>query len=228
MSRESILCELKSIIPDLVDLNGNFRVTPIGWVGKQNLMNSHIKFLDDFITLLKTTSIITSETRMYIFDKYITMQGVNDELNKNIENDNNKVRYNNTMSKIQYDKNKLNNYFGAHLISDVMSNNTDISNYERTLGELFIKQAGKSELRDNLLLHLNTSCMTSELSDEKFEEFRSTIMPYIKSQVTFIENNIDTESCGYFNYLLSMPTLNDIDKKRLGVLKDLLGGEIKE
>lgn len=225
MAKESFLVYLREIIGDMVDVNGNMRVTPIGATGKKNLSNNKIKLLSDIISLLRNTSIINKETRMYISNKYITIRGVNETLNEDITNTQDRINNNTTLSKIQYDKNRLSKIFGESMFVDILSKDMDISIYERIIAEQYVKYAGKSDIKKNLLINIPSDCMSSEIEEDAFEEFIGVISPYIKSQITFIENNLDISSCGYFNYLLSMPSLTGINKERSDRIKTLLQGE---
>lgn len=222
MAKGGFLEHLKNIIGDLVDTNGNFRVLPIGRTGKLNLSNNKIKLLTDTIKLLRDTSIITRETKLYVFDKHITISGVNELINFDIGKDGKEVSRNSTQSKIQYDKIRLQRFFGVDFFVNILTRDIDISVYEKTLAELFVKYSGKDGARDNLLLKIPKDCMNTSLTEEEFEEFRQIISPYIKSHINKIEESIDIRYCGYFNYLLNMPNLDGINKERADILTELL------
>ena len=151
------------------------------------------------------------------------------ELHVDLESGEEPKNVNTTISKIQYDKNKLTKIFGESMFVDVLTNGRDISNYERILLEQYVKYNGKrSELRKNLALDIPEDCVYAELDDDKFEELLTIIAPYTKSQMKFIAENLDREACGYFNYLMSMPGLKGIDKERAERLEMLLGYEEDE
>lgn len=214
---------LKQVIGDMVDSNGNMRVTPIGNTGKRNLSNNRIKVLVDLINLLKDTTIITEESKLYVFDKYITIKGVNEALNISIANSKDELKFNNTLSKIQYDKNKLERIFGSRFFIDILSFDTDIAQYERIIAEQYFKYTkNKNKLRDNIALNIDKNYMASEIKDEDFKEFISIIKPYIKSHMMFIEQSLNKDMIGYFNYILSMPSLQGVDKDRYNLLATLL------
>lgn len=221
MAKTSILEGFKMVIADMLDSNGNFRVTPIGTTGRLNLSNNRIKLLIDVIKLLRDTDIISDETRIYIFNKYITIKGVNEIINDRMGGKE-EVKFNNTLSKIQYDKNKLERLLGKDFFGSVLSSNRDISLYEKIVYELYIKYSKTDKIRENLILNIPKDCMSTELSDEEFNEFIQIISPYLKSQIKFIEENLSRKACGYFNYLLSVPTLEGKDKERAEILRALL------
>lgn len=222
MGKVSILAYLKDIVDDMVDSNGNIRTMPIGNLGRRNLSTNRIKFIADFLRFLNNTDIINRETRIYIENKHMSIRGVNEYLNKNIKDGEKLYNENTTVSRIQYDKNKLTKIFGQSMFFDVLSPNRDISVYERTLVEQYIKYSNAEEYRKNLLLNIPENYVCTELSDEEFKDFMIIIAPYIRSQMRFIEENISEKACGYFNYLLGMPELEGIDKDRANMIKEML------
>lgn len=223
MRSVSILKHLKVVIADMVDENGNIRAIPISGTGKRGLTNNRIKFIADLIRLVRDTNIINEETRIYIFNKSISIRGVNELLNKNIIDEDKKYKVNTTISKIQYNKTKLTKIFGESMFRDILSNSIDISIYERVLSEQYAKYSNTDEMRENIVLNIPNNCITTEVSDEEFEEFIKIIAPYTKNHIEYIENNISNRLYGYFNYLISMPKLEGVDGSRRDILKKLLG-----
>lgn len=224
--KKSILQYLREIVCDMVDDNDNVRTIPVGAIGKLKLSNNKIKFLSDLIVLLRDTSIINQETKLYIKNRYISMRRVIDLLEDQNMSNKKRIKESTVAGKVQYDRDKLTKIFGESMFTDVLSKTGDISIYERILLEQYLKYNGNTdELRKNLLLNIPKNCVLSELDEKSFEEFISIIAPYTKNQVKYIEDNIDTNSCGYFNYLLSMPNLSRIDKERLRILQTLLGDD---
>ena len=216
---------LKNIMGDMVDANGNIRVTPIGQIGNLKLSNNKIKLLSDIIKLIRDTSIVTKETKHYISNKYISIKGVDDLMNSEEREEKRTIKPTTTQSKIQYDKIKLERIFGINMFSDILSRDCDITSYERAVAEQYVKYSGKDSIRKNLILDIPKECMRSEVSEESFDEFIRNISPYIKSQIKYIEENLDKDCVGYFNYILNMPSLNEIDMRRVIRLRALLSGE---
>lgn len=222
MAKNSVLENLKGIIYDMVDSNGNIRVLPTGPTGKLNLSNNRIKLLADMIKMLRDTQLLTEATKLYIFNRYMKIRDVNDSIHSDKSREEIDKQFNNTLSKIQYDKKKLESMFGDKVFVNILSNSDDISNYEKKLAEIYVKYSGESPLRKNLMLNIPKDCIASEISDSEFEDFIRTIAPYTKSQMNYIENNLGDKVCGYFNYILSLPSLGDVDQERLDMLKTLL------
>lgn len=222
MAKAGFLAYLKQVINDMVDSNGNIRPMPTGTIGKMNLPADRIKLLANLIRLLNDTNIITEETKIYINNRFITMEGVNNEINKNKKGKNiRKLKA--TYSRIWYDKAKLEKIFGEDFFTNVLiRRDSDISVYEKIIAEQYLKYSNGGKYRQNLMLNIPADCINTELSDEEFEEFVSIIAPYVKKHVKYIEDNLNEEWRGYFNYLLCMPNLKGKDKERQERLKLLL------
>lgn len=229
MSKSRMLQEIKGIVYDLLDNNGNFRAIPIGMIGTRKLSDDRIKLLQNFISLLRDTQIVTRETKLYIFTRYINIRGVNELLNEEAkEHGGKEVNYNTTMSKIGYDRLKIEKIFSPTFLSDIIlecNNEEIIAHHTESLVKAYMKygESNMSKLRDNLALDLSKDCLCLELDDERFNGFLSVIMPYIKSHMAKIASELDKECIGYFNYLLVSPIKTDIDKERLSYIEQLLG-----
>lgn len=233
MANNGTLMQLKRTAADLIDNNGNFRTTPVGLVGSRNLSDERIRLLQSIFSLLRDTKIVCNETKLYIFNRYITMQGVADEMAKLRVGENyspEDVKFNTTKTKINYDRDKIEKIFGVTLLPDIIlvTNNGDkIKNYIVLVAEAMGKYGSKdlTKLKDGLALKLEADSLCGELSEEKYQEFLSTIKPYLRSHMKKIEDSIDKSAIGYFNYLLYGTNLAGIDKERLEELKQLLGQE---
>lgn len=219
---------LRKTIPDFVDKNGNFRTIPIGELKKRNLSESRLNLLKSLYTLIMTEGFLTRETRMYLTDPYITMNGINSILNRELEEKSPgspEITLNATYSKIGAGKRKLNEYFGNSIMSDILfktQNEEAIKQYSSRVAAAYAKNKKTSTngvLRENLALELRTDIMNSELTSEKFDDFIATITPYIKEQMKVVADGIDDDTVGYFNYLLYSPILSDEDKLRLDRLR---------
>lgn len=223
MATTSILEYLKVAIGDMVDSTGNIRVTPIGITAKRKLSNNKIKFLADLIRLVRDTKIITDETRIYIFNRYISSRKVADLLNESIDNVEDHYKVSTTIAKIQYDKNKLSKIFGERMFLDILSIRDDITVYERALAEQYAKYHRKVDISKSLVIGIPKDCMATELSDEEFDKFISEIEPYTVKNIQEVESRLDVTACGYFNYIMTMGGLTGVNKQREDRIKKVLG-----
>ena len=120
MANSKILIEIKRTLPDIVDSNGNFRTVPIGNVGKRRLSGERLDLLKSFVDLLQNTTILCRETKTYLFDPHITLKEVTDKLNEEGEKQGKNYNYNKVVSKVGYDRGKLDSVLGKSFFSDII------------------------------------------------------------------------------------------------------------
>lgn len=232
MPKLGVFYDIKNIIPDLMDNNGNFRTYPIGVIGKRNVSDYRLGLVKAAIQLILNTNIVTTETKMYISDRYITKRGVNEKLNESREEDN-KIPYKTTESKIAYDKAKIDKLLGPRFFTDILmysNNNSAVTVYETNLLQAMEKygESSRSGIREAIALDLDKRLFCKKLDDTKFYEFIKDIGPYLKSHMKAVASGLDRESVGYFNYLLLSPVLNEDDERRLKILDQRIKGEYED
>ena len=99
----SILKQLKPVVCDFLDKDGNILYEPSGRYIRINIKPDRIEFLRQFIDLLLNTKCISNETKMYISNRYMTISNVYEELKVS----NKDINLNTVKAKIFYDKNKI-------------------------------------------------------------------------------------------------------------------------
>ena len=219
MARDNILLTLRKVCGSFVDEHGNMRVRPIGFIENMKVEMDRQELLKDIVILLKDTDIINRETKMYIFNN-TTKREINEVLSEEVGET---VSFNTTQSKIQYGKTKLEKLFGDS-IKRLLYKTYDIDDIPRLIYDIS-SQYSDIDLRNKLVLDLDSNVYNTELSENDFEDFILTIAPYVKTQVEYISKNIESEKVGYFNYLITSKRLTDEDKQRLSKLKDILNNE---
>lgn len=219
MNKSNILKDLRRVCGSFVDEHGNMRVRPIGFIENMKVEMDRQELLKDIVILLKDTDIINRETKMYIFNN-TTKREINEVLSEEVGET---VSFNTTQSKIQYGKTKLEKLFGDS-IKRLLYKTYDIDDIPRLIYDIS-SQYSDIDLRNKLVLDLDSNVYNTELSENDFEDFILTIAPYVKTQVEYISKNIESDKVGYFNYLITSKRLTDEDKQRLSKLKDILNNE---
>lgn len=219
MNKSNILKDLRRVCGSFVDEHGNMRVRPIGFIENMKVEMDRQELLKDIVILLKDTDIINRETKMYIFNN-TTKREINEALSDEVGET---VSFNTTQSKIQYGKTKLEKLFGDS-IKRLLYKTYDIDDIPRLIYDIS-SQYSDIDLRNKLVLDLDSNIYNTELSENDFEDFILTIAPYVKTQVEYISKNIESDKVGYFNYLITSKRLTDEDKQRLSKLKDILNNE---
>lgn len=221
MAKNGILNYLKGVYYDLIDDRGELRTNTKGTLVKDTLPYDRLRFLQDFIYYLANSDFLPLEAKTYIKNRYISIKGVNEELNDKYGSlGMDKVNFNTTSSRIGYAKTRLVKIFGEDVIYNVLFTDKPIDDYVAALNNL--KHGGTSKsIRDNLIIDLPDNAMCSELSDEAFEQFVSDIAPYFKASIKGLVESLDIKAIGYFNYILSGNKLSPIDRDRINMLEHI-------
>lgn len=218
MAKGSILNELKKLIPCVIDNNGNFRTIPIGIVKRQELSEERIRIIQTFVRLLVNTNFLQPETKIYISNEYITIDGVYDKIKNGDYTVDREATFNSVRNRIYRDQMKISNTFGNDIVTDLYSSSKKIDKYINIMAEQFAKLAD-STLKDSLRLDIPKDCINSSITDDEFNNFIEIIKPYTEIKAKEVEDNIDNRVSGYFNYILSCPdeclSEDDLDRKIL-------------
>lgn len=211
--------QLKQLINDFV-VDGEILEQPLGRTIKKELSKERVEFIRLFIDLLLNTNYISDETKIYLSDRYITLEGVKLKLEeRGMESNINTIK-----SKVWYDKNKIIADFGGDLLLNVIGySDTDITSYMIKLGDLLIKYNNVNLLKNiSLDLRIEDTELNTQLDERDFQEFLTIIAPYSKKHRTFLSENIPKNMVGYAMYLLSNNLLKGDDLERKKMLLEIL------
>jgi len=221
MGEASLSKQLKGLVEDFTDDNGNILDKPKYKNIKTWIQGDRIEFLRQLVDLLLNSKWLKEETKIYIKDRYITKEGVYEKL-KYAGKD---VNLNTIRSNIHNDMKRIASAFGERFLVNVTEYmNFDITSYKQILADLRAKKSNVKIL-NNIALKLPPGDSTTSISQEEFDEFMSIIKPYTKRQMEFISNEISNSVVGYIKYILTSTLLNDVDKQRKEQLMMLLGDE---
>lgn len=236
MANSNTFKMLKSVIYSLYDNNGNERPSYIGIIKDNDVNEVRIDLLKNIIKVCLESDWFSEETKLYLRNRDLTLKRVNEVINEQLEenrnqymakyglslNDNGKVKYNNTVSKIMYDQKKLNSKFGGDFMTNIVVQKTvDISHYEMIVNKMLIDSLGVDSSRDNLTLNIREGLMIKEYDGDFIDKYGDILRFYLKSTIKSIEEmlNKDKLFVGYFNYLLSGISTSDNkvieDRKKL-------------
>lgn len=222
MPKEGIFKELRPVVYSLMDRRGNFRTLPIGNWKNKPLSEDRLRLMQTFLKLLFETDIICAESKLYISDLSITISTVNFLMQDRSENPDKVYNYKTTANKIYYDQRKLAEIFGKDIVYDVMWSNNPIDKYITAISKVMCDKGAGKELRDLLTLDLDDYVIASECSSESFADFLVAIKPYTKAVMENVCNQLPKEAIGYFNYLISAPSLSDSDTANKTLLIQIL------
>ena len=213
--------QLKELVGDFVSADGEILDYPIGRIGCKKLDDRRIKLLKIFIDLLINTRFTRDVTKLYISQKYITFEGVAEQLQAQGQ----EICVSSVQSRVFYDKRRIEIHIGGNILVDILEyKNVDLDRYEQKLLDLMV-QHSNGYMFQTIALHLPTPTFTTDLSEEEFEEFFRIIAPFSKNHMKFISDNIDTKALGYCKYIISSNVLTEVDKERRDRVLALLGCE---
>lgn len=174
-----------------------------------------LKFIREFIRLLLYTEFISTETKCYIKNESLQVEGIAKELKiqKNIHT---------MQTRLWRDLKKLDLIFGKDMLMELMQyDKINIEEYELKLSQAFGKYTNVKAL-DNLALNLAEGGDGSEVSEEAFDDFISTIKPYLKTHMKSISEDLDINVIAYVRRLLSSTILTEEEQERKELLEMLL------
>ena len=214
--------QLKELVYDFTDSNGNVLNTPKGRIAKKELDDSIIKCLRRLVILLLHNDMLREETRIYISDLYITYNGVADKLKEKYGKE---VNANTVQTKLWNDKGKITRYLGESMLVDLIEYQDidKVEEYEERLDKAYEK-FGNYKVLDNIALELPeiTDKLVDKIEQERFNQFIEIIGPYTKKHMEFISSMLDKDVISYCKYILSTNSLTGEDKDNKEVLKELL------
>ncbi len=224
MAKDNIIPSLRETVYDMMDKNGNFRVVPIGVTGDRDLDEERLQLLRDILVLFRDSDMLDRATKMYIFQRDITIKSVAMDINEERKKEGlPELKVSSVQSKIYFGKEKIKKYYGELFLSDIKFTRKSIEDYIKITRELSEKYFGNYKLRKGLAISLREQKRVVEsLEEDKFRDFVQMIAPYTKNQMNYIETNISDEQIGYFNYLLGKNDRNERDQGRFELLKGML------
>jgi len=181
-------------------------------------------FLKGLMYLVMNTRMTSENTKNYIKSNASSVGAYVRNYNMTVDKEF-QLKKGSVEQNVNYDKNKLLQYFTDNIIESVIRGETDMKAYEKRLNNArnrFVKHRDKF---DNLVLVIPENVACSELSDEEFSELISAIAPYTKSQMEYIIKNLTDEQIGYLNFLVSGYDLSGKDLERFKKLNYILKGK---
>lgn len=229
--KNKLLKDLQEYHYALKDVNGHWRKNPIGYMYDKGTSEKNIDTIKKILTIILDSDYISTETKIFIASKGISIREVNSFLNdaraiKLSKNGNvlKPLSYNNTCLKIQEDNNELEKYLSIYLLRSIVCNKViDEKNTNKRLVKFKERYGENYNYRDNLALTIRqtTPKVTSYANNEEFFDILSSLEAYLVQRRDIIQQviNSNTEFVDYFNYLLSKQAIdNDVvakDRERL-------------
>lgn len=218
MSSKTITKQLKALVEDFTDSEGNILERPKGRFVRKKLDERRIMFLRRFVDLLLNTGFVSEETKLYIKNRYITQEGVAEAMRERGK----EANPNSVSAKIWYDKNKIVHLFGTRFLVEITEyDNVNMEDYEIKLDKAFAKYCNNKALKD-IIIDLPTGRYERKLEDEEFIQLLEKLKPYIKINVKKVSESITSGEVGYIEFLLSSNILDSGELKHRRILEGFL------
>ena len=223
--------ELKKYCCSLRDSNGLWYSEPIGIVKNAQTSSDGINRVKTILNIVLNSDKISDETKIYISSMDFNIKDVNEKINelranatKQLKRKVTELSYNNTLTKISNDNQRLKMIFGDSIIRDCVYNRlTDFSQLDSLIDRLILEFGQCEKSRGNLMIDIEKTSMAFNgyNNNEEFFDILSSIEGYLIQRKMIIEKAINSNSdfVSYFNYLLSDKGITDervsVDRERL-------------
>lgn len=218
--RSNLTRQLKELISNFLGANSEILPEPTGHYAKKNLDARRIKMLRLLVDLLLNTRFLRKETKLYISDRYITMAGVTDIMEK----EGKETNVNTVQSTIYFDVVRINAKLTKTFLADIVEFNRNLDDIEQRIINTLI-HFSKGHLFNNLAIKLPEHTVKTEASWDEFQDFIMIVGPYSYQQMAIIQENIPPDMLGYCKYLISSSLITDDEKPRRQMILDLLSKE---
>lgn len=141
-----------------------------------------------------------------------------------------RLNVNTALSKIQYDRKKLERYFNVNEFINILAYPEKYldSNREK-LDKLSREYMKDGEYNKAMVLKIPKEPICKEVEDSTWYVLEDMIRSYSKKRIETIESGndliINSNVIGYYNYLISNKNLSKTDKDRLKHIREILGLE---
>ena len=226
MAKAGTFTQLKDVIYEMVDANGNMRAFPIGKLGKQMLSSDRIALIQLMIKLILDTDFIKPYTKMYLRQRGISVNRLHEDLVNANEINPEELNAKALSVRVYRDQEKFEKVIGSDFILDVCYGVGDISVYSARVAKAYASLVDNN-LRESIALEIPKGVFQMRCDRAEFEEFVGVIIPYLKTHMESISNGLNANAVGYFNYLISCPDecLDDVAKMDKNYLVKLLKGD---
>lgn len=165
-------------------------------------MRSKASFFPDYIL---------EESKCYIKQKYISIQGVAECLRR-------KEKIHTVQTRIWRDKQKINKALGERMLVEILSyDEIDIETYQQRLFSV-VGNNTNVKILENIQLYFNKGGNGATVTDEQLDDFIEIVMPYNRTQIKFIEDN--------FKRLKSILDFGELPKRRPDSVIAWLNGKL--
>ena len=175
-------------------------------------------FLTDLLRFIMFSRMVSETTKIYLRGTDRTREATFKRYN--LEHPDKPINLNTAKSKVNYDRNKLLEYFDDDMISQITNNpgTCDLPKYRRSLARADARFGKIGTFNDHLILNLKCTEYAKTVDIDRFDEFLTLLAPYRREVVKLREKLLREDYhdvLSYINFLCSGSQMTEVDKANL-------------
>lgn len=186
-----------------------------------------VKFLNDLFHFYFESKMFNDCTILWLKSNTSSMKECIEFYNNQV-NVEDRLNVNTALSKIQYDRKKLEKYFDVKEFINILAYPENyLDSAIEKLDKLSREYMKDGEYIKAMVVKLPKEPVCKEVSDSTWYVLEDMVRNYSKKRIETIESGkdliINNEVIGYYNYLISSKNLSKTDNERLKHLREILG-----
>lgn len=214
MEKYYVLKQLRGIIADIYDENGEFRKDVTHRYISNAVSDEAIVLLKEVLSVVLNHTYFSKVTRVYVKDRTITRKELANSLNMNM---------NTVNSQLYRDIKKFFNDFGEDCLVNLSQiKSTDLSVYRR---KLFVLKGTEESFYKSIDLDLTKAygAFNVSLDSDRFKFICTLLNIYTESYKSRVVDMLSTNDLGYINYLFSKVDKTEEEKEQFDILLAMTG-----
>lgn len=214
MDGSAIVKQLRLVIRDLYDDEGNERETP-----RRTYISGKVKWeavilLREIVRIVLSANYFTEVTKEYIMNSLASRKDIADKFNMNQHT---------VQTKIYRDTQKFKRDFGEDCLYRISTNpNADLTPYRKKVQEF---SGTLQAFYDAIDLHFKSAlgAYSVDLDSDSFDTLCQVLTTYSKKYKQRVADSVPSDSLGYINYLFSKEDKTDEEEYRFNKLLAIVG-----
>lgn len=223
---KNLIDESKAWLPKFYN-NGEWNDSPTLRFNGRYVEDNVVEFLSDFFHFLLESEFLSKETIIWLTSNMPSVKKAFELYNTQCD-EVDTINIMTAQSNIHNDKVKLQKYFDASLIFDIITYpERNLAKAIESLSVVNRKYFNDKEYRQSLIIKIPKDFVSKNIDEYSWAVFTETLRKFNKDYIRKIEElktpELTKEMVGYYNYLISSKRLNKEEKERLETIKSLIG-----
>lgn len=221
--KSRMIKQLRNVMSECVDIEGNLLSTPRFLRVPRIEDNDRLCLVMDLARLLLCSDYISNITKFYLKNPWISYEGIRLEFKRVYGEE---LTIEKVNGRIYLDTERIYKDFGANLVIAITDlTELDIKEYQSKVNELLGKHLNRG-LLNKVRLNLGAGYLESNqlggISDEEFEEFLETILPYTDFVMKAVEGSISPNVLYHVSRIARGDLRSNKDKERYERIKTIV------